>query len=80
MELNLNKFKVRKVTYKNGILLKFDNRRIFVGTCDDGYYFMFKRLDEGKIRRVDITLSPEAAEAVMFSLAELMGCKITKPK
>lgn len=82
------KFEIEKTRYKNGISCKFDNRRVTVAESDDIFYFEFKMIDHDyepkaicklvkrKLSVTKINLSREAAEIIMFTLAEMMGLNV----
>ena len=81
---------IKRKTYSNAISCKFDNRRVTVIKKEDGFVFEFKAIDHnytphahcecvrGKVALTVINLSKEAAEIVMFNLAELMGFSICR--
>ena len=81
---------IKRKTYNNAISCKFDNRRVTVIKQDNDFGFEFKAIDHdytphahcecvrGKVAVTHINLSKEAAEIVMFNLAELMGFRICR--
>ena len=81
---------IKRKTYNNAISCKFDNRRVTVIKGDNEFGFEFKTIDHdytphahcecvlGKVAITTMKLSKEAAEIVMFNLAELMGFRICR--
>ena len=88
--LSINKYEVKRTIYKNAISSKFDNRRITIIKRDDDFIFEFRIIDHNnkphalcefvrnKLAITTIINSKEAAEIIMFNLAELMGFHICK--
>jgi hypothetical protein len=85
--LEANNLKITKIIYKNGVIFKFDNRRVGVFTMRTGdFYFEFKRLStqeeikqgKGKVTRTSMGLSREATELLMIAITEQMGLIVVK--
>jgi len=87
MELKADQFDITRLNVKNGIGLKFDNRRVIVIKKETGFLFHFKTLDfddkpnaicEHKrgISMTTIKLSQESSEMIMLILAEMLGFRV----
>jgi hypothetical protein len=83
------KTKVEAKVYKNGVVNKFNNKRVIVMEVDDGYGVEFQRLDNNfnnnyvyteyikhKLVKTKFTITKESAEVLMLSLAALLGRKV----
>ena len=89
-KLAADAFDLKRTTYKNWISYKFDNRRVTVLKTDTGFGFQFRSIDpdysphakceciHGIVAQTSLSLSKEAAEIIMMSLAELMGFSICR--
>lgn len=81
-------YQIRRTKHRNGISIKFDNRRITVVKIEEGWILEFRSMDNepkphalcrhvhGRVAITGLKLSNEAAEMLMRSLAELMGKEI----
>ena len=88
--LTADAFDLKRTTYQNGVSYKFDNRRVTVLKTDTGFGFQFRSIDpdysphakceciHGIVAQTSLSLSKEAAEIIMMSLAELMGFSICR--